>query len=187
MTYAEAQDELNILLGDSDDFTFTPEEKQRALTDAWRDRYIVSKATDTSNTFTKTTNTYAVTGLTTVTDVQYNTTDNWPESLPSDAYSYSASTLTIDKDYRHIIPEGSTLTIKGNYKLTTTDGITNEQQIEYMLALAHYNTLKLLGAKKTNRFIKNDTNMNEIIALRNALTVDIRNLRQGLEQSYERA
>lgn len=187
MTYAEAQDELNILLGDSDDFTFTPEEKQRALTDAWRDRYLVTKATDSSNTFSNLTQTYTITGLTTVTDVQYNTSSNWPESLPSDAYSYNAGTLTIDKDYRYIIPEGSTLTVKGNYKLTISDSITNEQQIEYTLALAHYNTLKLLGAKKTNRFIKNDTNMNEIIALRNALTVDIRNLRQGLEQSYERA
>jgi hypothetical protein len=187
MTYAEALDELNILLGDTDNFTFTPEEKQRSLKDAWRDRYIVNKVTDATNTYSSTTETYTTTGLTTVTDVKYNTSDSWKESLPSDAYRYSAPTLSIDKDYRYIIPTGSTLTIYGNYKLTITDDITNEQAIEYMLALAHYNTLKLLGAKKTNRFIKNDTNMNEIIALRNALAIDIRSLRQGLEQSYERA
>lgn len=187
MTYAEALDELNILLGDTDNFTFTPEEKQRALKDAWRDRFVVNKVTDATNTYSSTTETYTVTGLTTVTDVKYNTADSWKESLPSDAYHYSAPTISIDKDYRYVIPGGATLTVYGNYKLTTADDITNEQVIEYMLALAHYNTLKLLGAKKTNRFIKNDTNMNEIIALRNALTVDIRNLRQGLEQSYERA
>jgi hypothetical protein len=187
MTYTEAQDELDILLGDSDNFTFTPEEKQRALKDAWRDRYIVTKATDSSEIYSQSTNNYTIVGLTTVTDVQYNITGQWPESLTSDAYSYNSGILTIDKNFRYEIPTGSTLTVKGNYKLTIADEITNEQQIEYVLALAHYNTLKLLGAKKTNRFIKNDTNMNEIIALRNALTVDIRNLRQGLEQSYERA
>lgn len=31
-TFAEALEELNILLGDTDNFTFTPEEKTRALT-----------------------------------------------------------------------------------------------------------------------------------------------------------
>jgi hypothetical protein len=35
--------------------------------------------------------------------------------------------------------------------------------------------------------IKNDTNMNEIIALRNTLAADIVGLRQGLAQSYESA
>lgn len=185
MTYSEGQDELNILLGDDGNFTFTPEEKQRALTDAWRDRFVIGTATDT-DTYTSTTRTYAVTGVTSIKEVQYNISTTWPETLPSDAWEYDGTTLYITKDYRHVIPEGATLTIKGKKKLTITDEITDELMIEYTLALAHYNSLKLLGAKKTNRFIKNDTNMNEIIALRNALAIDIRSLRQGLATSYER-
>lgn len=187
MTYAEALSELDILLGDTDNFTFTPEEKQRSITDAWRDRFVVTKVSDATNTYSNLTRTYTITGLSTIREVRYNISGQWPETLPSEAYELvGTTTLNIEKDFRYMIPEGSTLTVNGNYKPTIADDITNEQMIEYVLALAHYNTLKLLGAKKTNRFIKNDTNMNEIIALRNALAVDIRGLRQGLEQNYER-
>jgi hypothetical protein len=188
MTYTEALSELDILLGDTDNFTFTVEEKQRAMQEAWRDRFVVTKVSDATNTYSNLTRSYTITGLSTVREVRYNITNQWPETLPSDSYELvGTTTLNIEKDYRYVIPEGATLTVNGNYKPTTTDDITNEQMIEYVLVVAHYSTLKLLGAKKTNRFIKNDTNMNEIIALRNTLALDIKNLRQGLEQSYERA
>jgi len=186
MTYTEAQSELNILLGDSDNFTFTPEEKQRALTEAWRDRYLVTPTTKTY-TYANTTNTYAIPAtMTTVTNLGYSTTDTWDKPLDSGAWEIEGTDILIDNDYRYVIPSGATIKAKGNYKLTTADEVTDANQIEYVLALAHYSTLKLLGAKKTNRFVKNDTTMNEIIAMRRDIEMNIKNLRQGLQRAYER-
>lgn len=186
MTYDEGLAELDTILGDADDFTFTPEEKQRSLTQAWRDRYICIPVTNISNTYSNATQDYTVTSVPIPSELAYSTASTWSKPLPSEAWSFSGTTLTIDSDFRFIIPDGSTLRLKGRQKLTITDDIDNEQMIEYVLTLAHLNTLKLLGAKKTNRFIKNDTNMNEIIALRNTLALEATGLRQGLQTSYER-
>lgn len=186
MDFATGLSTLNIILGDTDNFTFTTEEKTRALTEAWRDRYVTTTASNTSNIFDSSIQDYTVTGIPVPVDLDYSTAGTWGLPLPSDAWHMSGNTLTINEGFRYIIPQGATLRIRGRYKLTITDSITNEQMQEYVLTLAHLATLKLLGAKKTNRFIKNDTNMNEIIALRNSLALDVRNLRQGLQSTYER-
>lgn len=51
MTFNETKEELDITLGDSEDVTFTPEEKTRALTKAWNDPYVVKTVWDTTTTF----------------------------------------------------------------------------------------------------------------------------------------
>lgn len=188
MTFTAALDELNILLGDSDNFTFTPEEKTRALTEAWRDRYVVQPAS-ASTTYDQSTRSYTFTGVGVIKNLQYSTTDVWDRTIPGSAWDLENGTVYIDYDFRYSMPTGATLTAIGRTKLATTDDVndTNVDLIEYVLTLAHYNTLKLLGAKKTNRFIKNDTNMNEIIAMRRDLQTDIREKRQSLARSYERA
>lgn len=188
MTFAEGLSELDILLGDSDDFTFTPEEKTRALTEAWRDRYVVTPASATQ-TYSNTTRAYTFSGLTAIRELQYSTADAWERPLSSDMWELIDGIVYIDYDHRYSIPDGATLTAIGRLKLDTGNDIpdTDTNLIEYVLVLAHYNTLKLLGAKKTNRFIKNDTNMNEIIALRRDLQLDIQQKRQSLARNYERS
>lgn len=187
-TFAALLDELDILLGDSDDFTFTPEEKTRALTEAWRDRYVVQPVSAT-NTYSNQTRSYTFTGVSVIRELQYSTADTWQRSLPSEAWELIDGTVYIDYDHRYTIPDGATLTAIGRSKLSITDEIddANTNLIEYVLTIAHYNTLKLLGAKKTNRFIKNDTNMNEIIALRRDLQTDIQQKRQSLARNFERS
>lgn len=187
MDFNALYDELNIILGDNDDFTFTPEEKQRALTQAINDRYVVKAATGTF-TYDNTVRAYAMpSGVTTVRNLQFNTTDSWNQTLPGDSYDVIDGTIYIDFDYRYMIPQGATITVIGNNKLTTTDTISATNLQEYILTLAHYNTLALLGTKKTNRFIKNDTNMGEIIAIRRELQQNILQQRQSLARNYERA
>jgi len=187
MDFTALYNELNILLGDSDNFTFTPEEKERALTQAINDRYVVQTATGTF-TYSATTRAYAMpAGLTTVRNLQFSTTSDWQRTLPGDAYEVIDNTIYMDYDYRYEIPEGATITVVGNKKLTVGDTITKTNLQEYIFTLAHYNTLALLGTKKTNRFIKNDTNMNEIIALRRELQNNILQQRQSLARNYERA
>lgn len=187
MDFNALYDELNIILGDNDDFTFTPEEKQRALTQAINDRYVVKKTTGTF-TYSNQTRGYTIpSGVTTVMNLFYNSSDDWPQTLPGDAYDVIDGTVYIDFDYRYSIPDGATITVVGNNKLTTSDTITATNLQEYVLTTAHYNTLNLLGTKKTNRFIKNDTNMSEIIAMRRELQQTMMQQRQSLQRSYERA
>ena len=187
MDYTALYNELNIILGDSDNFTFTPEEKQRALKQAINDRYVVKPAMGTF-TYSSSTRGYTLpSGINTVRNLQYSSDSDWPRSLPGDSYEVIDGTIYMDYDYRYDIPDGATITVLGNDKLTITDTISSTNLQEYILTLAHFTTLSLLGTKKTNRFIKNDTNMSEIIALRRELQQNILQQRQSLARSYERA
>lgn len=186
MDFTTALDELNIILGDSDDFTFTPEEKTRALTEAWRDRYVALPANAT-NTYSVNSRTYTFTGLNTIKNIEYNTADAWGRQLPGSAYTLENGVVYIDYDFRYSIPDGATLTAFGYSHPDTATSLSGDNVIEYVLAVAQYNTLKLLGAKKTNKFLKNDTTMADIINQRRELERDILVKRQALQRSYERS
>jgi hypothetical protein len=48
LDFTTAQTTLNTIIGDSADTTFSSSEKQRALTKAWNDSYVVNEVWDTS-------------------------------------------------------------------------------------------------------------------------------------------
>lgn len=186
MDYATALQNLNIDLGDSDNFTFTTEEKQRALTQAWNDPYNVSVTWDESLTFDSSTYTYALPAT-----IEYfkglfykNDSNTFPKPLDNDAYSIVDGNIYISADYQYAIPNGSTLCIKGSKQLTTSDNLANDR-VEYVLKLARYNTLSMLGGKKANKFLQNDTSMAEIMAVRQTLEKEIANMRRRFTQSVE--
>jgi len=86
------------------------------------------------------------------------------------------------------IPDGYTLYIKGRVKLDpTTDTLPSSNHEEYIIALGGYNTLTLLGYKKANLFLKNDTSMSELINLRREFKQDVREYRAKLLREYENA
>jgi len=186
MNYADALSNLNIDLGDSDNFTFTVEEKQRALTQAWNDPYNVAVAWDESLTFDSTVYTYTL-----PTTIEYfkglfykNDANTFPKPLDSNAFSVINGTIYISSDYQYSIPNGATLCIKGSKQLTTTDDLAADR-VEYVLKLARYNTLSMLGGKKANKFLQNDTSMPEIMAIRQTLEKEIANMRRRFTQSVE--
>lgn len=189
MDFNDSLDQLNIQLGDTGDTTFTPEEKTRALTKAWNDSYVVEEVWDTSLTFSQTTYRYAVpAALTTVKDIYINpsnSTADEPEKIASDFYEIVDGYIQFKNGAQNTIPQGWSLYLRGNYKLTISDTITNVNLQEYVIALAGYETLTLLGYKKANLFLKNDTSMAELIGLRREFKNDIREYRQKLPKSYE--
>lgn len=191
MTFNQSLDILDTILGDSGDVTFTPEEKQRAMTRAWNDQYVVKTVWDDSLTFTSTDFDYTLPAtITTVKDIylsRSNSTSDFDEPIDSDLWEVVDGVLHFLPNANGIIPTSWGLAIKGNYKYTTADTITESNLEEYVLDLAGVNTLRLLGFKKANLFLKNDITLGELIALKRELEQDVRQGRLRLAKEYEGA
>ena len=113
-----------------------------------------------------------------------NDANTFPKPLDSNAFSVINGIIYISSDYQYSIPNGATLCIKGSKQLTTTDDLAADR-VEYVLKLARYNTLSMLGGKKANKFLQNDTSMPEIMAIRQTLEKEIANMRRRFTQSVE--
>lgn len=186
MTYTEAQATLDIDLNDNDDFTFTPEEKQRALQQAWNDPFNVIPVWD--ETLTYDVNGYQYTKPTTVENVKSlyykDTVEPFPVRMEAGTWEAVGTSLYITPEARYTIPNGATLICKGVKQLTTDDEVADDRQ-EYVLKLARYNLLSMLGGKKVNKFLQNDTTTAEIMAMRQTLEKELAVMRRRFTQAPE--
>ena len=188
MDFAAFLVQLNINLGDTDNFTFTVEEKTRALTEAFNDPYAVRTVWNTSLTFDSQTYQYAIPGtLTTVQDIGFsasNTATDEPSTISGSLWSVVGSNIQF-RGANNVIPDGYTLYVRGNYKVTVSDTITEINLQEYILNVAQLKCLKSLGNKKLNRFLKNDTSVAEIVTWKRELQQEVAESRRRLPRSYE--
>lgn len=191
LTFATALTELNTIIGDTNDTTFTSSEKTRALTKAWNDSYVINEVFDSSLTYSTGTYQYPLpAALTTVKDIYISPTGSsnpFPDPLDNSLWELVNDKIQFTGLADRVIPHGYTLYIKGNFKLTTTDSITHVNMQEYVLALAGVETLKMLTHKKANLFTKNDVTMSELIGLKRELQNDVVTLRKTLRRSWESA
>ena len=187
MDFDDTKDEMNIVLGDTGDVTFTPEEKIRALTKAWNDPYVVDDVWDTTRTFDITTyQTVVPTALSTVKDIAIITgTGEFPQSVDGNYWTVVDGNIQWSADARNDIPEASTLYILGTKKLTVNDTLPSVALEEYVIALGSVNTLTLLGYKKANLFLKNDTSMGELIALKRDLQRDVETMKARFAKTFQ--
>lgn len=186
MTYAEALDLLNIDLNDNDNFTFTPEEKESALRQAWDDPYNVTAVWDETTTYDQSTYQYArPTGITNIKSIYYRTTSEpFPVRLDAGAWETVGSNIYFTPESRYTVPQGATLIIRGNNPIATSADVADDKQ-EYILKLARYNLLSMLGGKKVNKFLQNDTTTAEIMAMRQTLEREIAQMRRRFTQAPE--
>lgn len=190
MDYQDTLDELNTTLNDTENVTFTPEQKARALKKAWNDSFVVQPVFDSTTTFASSTWDYPVpTTLTTVTDVLMpRSTLEAPEYIDADFFEVSDGSVRFTPASSRFLNVGDTLTFKGNKKLSwATDTLDTPALQEYVIALAGYNTLTLLSYQKANLFLKNDTTLSELIALRRELFNEVKEYRSRLQKSFESA
>lgn len=189
MDFAQTLAELNILLGDSGNVTFTVEEKTRALTRAWNDPWVVRPATNSALTYNTSSSTATVpAGMTTVTSLGIsanNSATSFPEGI-SNVWRQDGTTITFGPDASRYITNGYTLYLRGVYKLDPeTDTLDTVGLQEYVISLAGFNTLTMLGHKKANLFLKNDVTMGELITLRRELRQDVAEGRARLSKAWE--
>lgn len=193
MDYAQTYDEMNIVLGDTENITFTPEEKARALKKAWNDSYVVSYVTDSSLTFSNGVNSYATpTGFTVVTEIGISPgnslASDFVSPIPGNIWETQGSNITFKNNANSILSSNYTLYLKGRYKYSwQTDTLPTPNLQEYVIALGAYNTLGLLGYKKANLFLKNDLTMAELIALKREMKQEVLELRGKLQRVFEGA
>lgn len=188
MTLAQFLTELNIRIGDSDNFTFTPEEKNSALTEAFNDDYAQTDKWSTSLTFTAGTYQYAKpSGVDVIYDI-YIKPDNSseePEKIASELWEVVGSNLQFKNSASNVIPTGYTLYLRGKTKYGSGDNVTEVNVQEYLLNLAQLRLYKIMLAKKTMRFLKNDTSVSEIVTVKRDLEQDVAKYRQRLPKQYQ--
>lgn len=191
LDFTTALTTLNTTIGDSSDTTFSSSEKQRALTKAWNDSYVTNEVWDTSLTYSTGIYQYALPAtLTSLQDIYISVTgisSPFPDPIDNDLWELVNGKIQFTWRADAIIPNGYTLYLKGRYKLTTSDSISDINMQEYVLALAGVETLKMLTHKKANLFTKNDVTMGELITLKRDLQQDVITLRRMLRRSWESA
>lgn len=187
MDFDDLLAEMNITLGDTPNTTFTPEEKTRALTKAFSDQWVVSQVWDTTGSFDTTNYQEPVPAdLTTIQAIGVKlSTSDFPEPLDSGYYDIIDGNIHWSANARYGLTNGTTLYALGTKKLTTDDTITDKAMQEYVISLGALNTLTLLGYKKANLFLKNDTTMGELIALKRELEKDVREMRGGFAKRFQ--
>lgn len=162
-TFNEMQTRLNTVLDDADNFTFTADEKEEALTQAWDDEYVwTDEYNETITTVSEQSNYSLPTGIEHIEEIMIDKeNDGYPEPLDPSAYRIYGGKIYFNRNYKSL--EGSkTLVLVGKKKLTTSDDLPTFLQ-NYVLALAQAYTTELLRNKRVNRFIKNDTTLGEIL------------------------
>lgn len=187
LTFANALTQLKLLTSQTTNFTFTDDELTQALTEAWQNTYVVNTLLDSTVTFTSGTFTYTIPStLTTVLDIFYKPTSTDPITLiDKSLYTIINGSIIFVDNVQRWLGDTYTLYIKGRYKLLTTDNLTTDNHINYVLALAAYLLLKRLSYKHAFQFLKNDTSMSDIINARRDMQADVLTYKQALLRQYE--
>lgn len=179
--------QLNIRLGDSDNFTFTPEEKGDALDEAIKDDYVKTPVWDDSLTYSAGTFQYAKPATVKVIQDIYIKPDNnldEPQKIDSNLWEVVAGNIHFKKG-SSAITDGYTLYLKGYTKYDTTDTINEASLQNYVLNLAQLKLLRMLGVKKALRFLKNDTSMAEVVAIKRELEAEVRAYQRRQPTAWE--
>lgn len=189
MDFTESLAEVNIRLGDSNNVTFTVEEKTQAVQRAWDDSSAVQENWDSSLIYDNQTSDYAQpSGVDNILDIYIRpsaSNDTEPEKVDQGLWEVFDGYIRFKNSAQTFIPNGATLYIKSYKKVDyESDTITNKSLKQYIIALGAWNTLEMLGYKKANLFLKNDTTMGELVTLRRELQREVIRLRSSLPRAF---
>ena len=184
MDKAAFLDELNVRTGDSDNFTFTEEEKNSAITRAMNDDHVVNEVWDSSLVYSSGTYEYAYpAGVSVVNDILYQSS-TYENPNPIDSDMWTTVDGSIHFRGRNTFSDGTGLLVRGLYKYTDTDTINETNLKEYVLANAQLILYTTLLNKRNFRFLKNDTTVSEIVATKRELEREVADYRRKLPKYY---
>lgn len=156
---------------------------------AWNDTYVVKEVWDSSVSFVSGTWQYAVPAtVTTVRDLYYTrTTTDFPERIDPGLYEVVNGEIQFKEFAQNWLDDTYTLYIKGWYKLQSTDSLTTNNLVNYVLWHAAEILLSNLMFKKTFFFLKTDTNMADIARALQMAQGNTLRYKQGLLRTFESA
>jgi len=182
---------LNVRLGDTNNFTFTSDEKTEALNEAFNDDLVVADVWDSSLTFD--TSTYQYARPATIDRIQdiyikpSNASDTDPQKISADLWEVVGDNIHFKNGANLHIPDNYVLYLRGKSKYTTSDSIVETNVQEYVLNLALVNCFKLLLTKKNMSFLKTDITVSEIVTSKREIEREIAKYRQRLPRAFEAA
>ena len=197
LDYNDALTSLNLLTSQTANFTFTSDEMNLALTNAWNDGFVVSEVWDSSLTYAMGTWQYPIPNtLTTVKEIYIilpqNALDtippgggNYPGKVSSDLWEIVDGNIQFDAATPRYFGDTYTLYLKGNYKLQLTDSLPTTDVINYVLWLAADNLMMQLLLKSAFVFLRNDTQLTAIINAQKTTGTKLLEMKQRLARSFK--
>lgn len=181
--------QANIRIGDTGNVTFSVEEKTLAMQQAWDDSSVVEEYWDDSITFDQSISEYTKpSGVDNILDLYIkpdNSNDTNQQKIDQNLWEDFGGSIRFKNNANLSIPDGYTIYIKTYKKLDyDSDTITGRKLQRFVIALGSWNTLEMLGYKKANLFLKNDTSMGELITLRRELQREVTRLRSSLPRAF---
>jgi len=185
MTFNTALTQLGLLINDTL-LQLSSDVKTSALTAAWNSQWVVTPVWDTSLVFSANVYQYPLPStVTTVSDVYIQRdSSQFPERISAELWEVVNGVLQFNSKAKEVIPDSFPLQLRGHYKLTTGDPLPNEVMQNYVLAEAGYNCLRNLAFTRAFSFLRNDTTMAEVIALRREMYADKTRYRQELQREF---
>lgn len=170
------------MLGDTNNFALSVDQKAQNLTNAYNDQYAVTPVWDNSITFSINEYQYALPAdITSVSDIYLERdVSQFPEFIGRDLWEVIAGNIQFNNMAHWTIPDTYPLWLKGYYKVQTTDEITDEALQNYILSLAGWFCLRNLTYTKLNSFLRNDTTIQELLASRKEMWSDVLEFRRQI-------
>jgi hypothetical protein len=182
MLFEDFLNELNLMLGDSNNFALSTDQKTQNLTSAFKDNYAVTPVWDSSITFSINEYQYALPAdITTVSDIYLERdVSQFPEYIGRDLWEVIAGNIQFNNMAHWTIPDTYPLWLKGYYKIQTTDTVSDIALQQYILSLAGWYCLRNLSYTKLNSFLRNDTTIQELLAARKEFFGEVLEFRRQL-------
>lgn len=187
LTQAEALTQLKLFTAQENNFTFTDDELTQALQAAWNDAYVASVVWDDSLTYTDGTWQYAVPDTMDVVRDIYTTpaTNTNPDPVSSDTYDVVNGEIQFNSKIQRWLTTGQTLYLKGSYKLTSSDSLTTNAQVNYVINLAAQILLDKLLLKRAFVFLQNDTTTADIVRTLQVVQSNVLRYKQAILRQFE--
>jgi len=189
LTQSAALTQLKLYTSQTGNFTFTDDELTQALQAAWNDAYVINYVWDSSLTYTAGTWQYTVPA--TVTNVRglyyLNDSSSYPRPISSDLYEVVNGKIQFRDEIQKWLDTGQTIYVKGAYKLASTDSLTTNAQVNYVINLAAEQLLNQLLLKRAFQFLRNDTTTADIVRSLQAVQGNVLRYKQAIQRDFEDA
>lgn len=178
-TFTALKVRFNTWLRDTQNLTFTDDEKTELLTAALNDPLATTVVRDTSLTTIAGTYSYtAPTGIGAIYELGLDLNgDGIFHLIPREQYDLINGAIYFNTN---ALPAGKTIQIVGKSKLDATSADIPVKVQDYVLHIAMVNAFEMLKTSLTTRFVKNDMTMSDIINSINTHKQEAVRLRQDI-------
>lgn len=187
LSFSQTLTQLTTFTSQTSNFTFNSDELTQALQSAWNDTFVVNFVWDSTTSYVTGTSKYPIPATVTVVKDLYftRTSTDYPERISPELYEIVAGNIQFTVFAQQWLADTYTIYIKGQYKLATTDSLTNTALVNYVVNLAAEILLNNLVLKRTFVFLRNDTSLADIVRALQVVQNNVLRYKQALLREFE--